>query len=88
MVQDELSDAKLREAKRRANWTMPLEHYYPADPFGRFATQPQPSQRATGMVHAESAESRTYTVEPVSGGCHVIRPHFGGGGAGIRFRDR
>ena len=77
MVRDELSDAKLREAKRRANWTMPLEHYYTADPFGRFATQPQPSQRAAGVEQACPAESSTYTVEPVSGGCHVIRPQFG-----------
>lgn len=36
-----------------------------------------PLQEATGMAPAKPAESSTYTVEPVTGGCHVIRPQFG-----------
>lgn len=69
--------------------------HYPADyahpPFAsqeqRADSSRQPSQGAAGMVHAEPDARHAYTVEPITGGCQVIRPQFGGG-AGIRFRER
>lgn len=72
----------------------PIEHYWPPEllaqafpeRFGHLVAKPAPSQGATEVVQAASAKPRSYTVEPVMGGCHVIRPQFGG--AGIRFRER
>jgi hypothetical protein len=93
MARDDARDAKLREAKRRAGWTMPLEHYYPLgalaeafpDRYGYVMARTAPSQGATEMARASTTKPLPYTVEPVTGGCHVIRPQFG---AGIRFRER
>ena len=95
MARDDARDAKLREAKRRAGWAMPLEYYYPPDTlaeafpdrYGHLAVRTALSQGVTGMEQAALAKLLHYTVEPVTGGCHVIRPQFGGG-AGIRFRER
>lgn len=95
MARDDARDAKLQDAKRRAGWTMPLEHYYPPDAlaeafpdrYGHVMVRTASSQGATGMAQAAPAKPLPYTVEPVTGGCHVIRPRFGGR-AGIRFRER
>ncbi len=35
------------------------------------------SQEATGMAKASRAAVASYTVEPTTGGCDVIRPRFG-----------
>lgn len=42
-------------------------------------------QKATDTVRPSRPAVGPYTVEPISGGCHMIRPRFG---AGIRFRER
>jgi hypothetical protein len=63
----------------------PIEHYWPPEllaqafpeRFGHLVANPQPLQGAAGMAQTEPVESRPYTVEPVSGGCQVIRPRFG-----------
>lgn len=72
----------------------PIEHYWPAemlaqafpDRYGHLAAKPAPSQGAAGIVQASPTKPLPYTVEPVTGGCHVIRPRFGGG-AGIWSRN-
>lgn len=85
MARDDARDTKLRDAKRRAGWTMPLEHYYPPgalaeafpDRYGHITARATPSQKADEMVQAAPAKPLSYTVEPATGGCDVIRPRFG-----------
>ena len=84
MALDDAQNAKLRDAKRRAGWTMPLEHYYPPgalaeafpDRYGHLAARGQPSQEVSEMAPAEPAKAVSYTVEPITGSCDVIRPRF------------
>lgn len=46
---------------------------------GSFVAQFQPSQGAAGVAQAAPTKPLPYTVEPVTGGCDVIRPRFGAG---------
>lgn len=92
MARDDAQDAKLQDARRRAGWAMPLEYYYPPgalaeafpDRYGHLTAKTAPSQGAIGIVQAEPSELLPYTVEVVTGGCHVIRPQFGGVAFAVR----
>ena len=110
MMRDKARDRKAEDAKRRANWTMPVEHYWPPEMLAltfpeRFEHRPaepepvsnkrrstkgrdrvemylprqpraEPLRRAAEKVRAERPAPRSYAVERIAGGCHVIRPEF------------
>lgn len=71
----------------------PIEHYWPPEmlaqafpeKYGHLVAKAQTVQGSAEGEASNVVGASGYTVEPISGGCHVIRPRFG---AGIRFRER